>query len=195
MSKKETPDQEFEQRPGDHEGTEQADPGETVEVALEEAESLTTLLEDARSKADEHWNELLRARAEIENQRRRFERELENAHKFALEKFSGELLAVADSLELAVNAANQEGASVEGLRDGSELTLKMLLQVLEKHGVRQVDPAGEKFDPQHHEAMSMQPSAEAEPNSVLFVVQKGYQLNERLIRPARVVVAKAPEGA
>jgi len=195
MSKKETPDQEFEQRPGDHEGTEQADPGETVEVALEEAESLTTLLEDARSKADEHWNELLRARAEIENQRRRFERELENAHKFALEKFSGELLAVADSLELAVNAANQEGASVEGLRDGSELTLKMLLQVLEKHGVRQVDPAGEKFDPQHHEAMSMQPSAEAEPNSVLFVVQKGYAVNERLIRPARVIVAKASEGA
>ena len=113
-----------------------------------------------------------------------------NAHKFALERFAGELLAVCDSLEMALDAGDQ--ASVETLLEGSEATLKVLTGVLQKFGVEIVDPHGEPFNPELHEAMTMQPSDTVEPGSVLTVFQKGYSLNGRLLRPARVVVASEP---
>ncbi len=154
-------------------------------------EASGALLEDARARADEHWNELLRSRADMENLRRRAERDVENAHKFALEKFSQELLPVVDSLELGIAAVNGDGDELQKLLEGMELTLKMLLSTLEKFGIKQLVPVGEKFDPERHQAMSMQESAEHEPNTVMAVMQKGYVLNDRLVRPAMVVVAKA----
>jgi len=154
-------------------------------------EQLLLTLQDAKAKADQHWNQLLLARAELDNTRRRNEREVENAHKYALEKFVRELLPVKDSLELGLAAAAGEGSELEKLREGMELTLKMLTAAMEKFGVTEVDPKGEKFDPERHQAMAMQESPTAEPNSVLTVYQKGYLLNDRLIRPAMVVVAGA----
>lgn len=153
-------------------------------------EQLLLTLQDAQAKAEQYWNQLLSARAELENSRRRSEREVENAHKYALEKFVRELLPVKDSLELGL-AATGEGAEFEKLREGMELTLKMLGAALEKFGVSEVNPKGAKFDPERHQAMAMQETADAEPNTVLTVYQKGYLLNDRLIRPAMVVVSGA----
>lgn len=157
---------------------------------------LHALLEDARNKADEHWNQCLRLQAEIDNLRKRNQRDLENAHKYALEKFAGELLPVRDSLEMGIAAAAQ-GQNVDpaALIEGSELTLKMLGNAMEKFGITAVDPQGQRFDPQFHEAMSIQPRADVEPNTVVTVVQKGYLLNDRLIRPAMVIVSKAAPDA
>lgn len=148
------------------------------------------LLEDARNKADEHWNQLLRARADLDNLRRRHERDLESAHKYALERFALELLPVKDSLELGL--ASDAGAD-KALREGMELTHKLLAAAFARFGITEANPVGEKFNPQLHQAMALQESAEAEPNTVLTVCQKGYLLHERLIRPAMVIVAKAPE--
>jgi molecular chaperone GrpE len=144
----------------------------------------------AAARADENWDRYLRAAAELENVRKRAARDVENAHKFALERFASDLLAVCDSLEMAIETGDE--ASVESLREGSEATLKLLGSILQRFGVEEVDPVGEPFDPQFHEAMTMQPSADAEPGSVLNVFQKGYALNGRLLRPARVVVAAEP---
>jgi molecular chaperone GrpE len=155
-------------------------------------EQLLLTLQDAKTKADQYWNQLLLARAEVDNTRRRSERDVENAHKYALEKFVRELLPVKDSLELGLAAAAGEGSELEKLREGMELTLKMLGAAMEKFGVSEVDPKGEKFNPELHQAMAMQESPNSEPNSVLTVYQKGYVLNERLIRPAMVVVASSP---
>lgn len=153
---------------------------------------LTALLEDARAKADEHWDQLLRTRAELENIKRRHERELENAHKFALDAFVRELLGVRDSLELGHDAAQDDATDVTKLREGTELTLKLLTDVMSKFGVEQVDPQDEPFDPELHQAMTTQPRADVEPNTVVGVVQKGYTLNGRLVRPALVMVSQAP---
>jgi len=140
-----------------------------------------------QAKADENWDRYLRAVAELDNVRKRAARDVENAHKFALERFSKELLAVRDTLEMGL--ASVEGASIESLIEGKEATLKLLTTVLQQFGIEEVDPAGEPFDPELHEAISMQPSETAEPGSVLTVVQKGYTLNGRLLRPAMVIVA------
>ena len=148
-------------------------------------------LEDAKGRAEENWNKLLRIQAEQDNLRKRSQRDIENAHKYALEKFVNELLPVKDSLELGLSAAGGEG-EIEKIRQGTELTLKMFSDVLAKFGVEEVDPVGEKFDPEHHQAMSVQENADLPPNSVLAVMQKGYLLNDRLVRPAMVVVSKAP---
>jgi len=156
-------------------------------------QALQQELEQALAKAQENWDAYLSARAEVENVRKRSERELQNAHKFALEKFVNELLPVKDSLEMGIAAA-AEVVDVNKLREGSELTLKMLTTAMDKFGVTEIDPLGEKFDPARHEAMAMQPSDQAAPNTVLHVVQKGYALNERLIRPAMVIVAQAAAG-
>jgi molecular chaperone GrpE len=156
-------------------------------------EELTLLLEDARAKADDHWDQLLRANAELDNARRRARQDVENAHKYALEKFAQELLPVKDSLEMGLAAASGEGESAAQLKEGTELTLKMLSAAMEKFGIKPVDPTGEPFNPELHQAMSMQESADHAPNTVMAVMQKGYQLNDRLIRPAMVVVAKAAE--
>ena len=139
------------------------------------------------ARVDENWEKYLRTAAELENVRKRAARDVENAHKFALERFVNELLAVRDSLEMGLAAGG--GADVESLRKGKEATLLLLTTVMERFGVAEVDPQGEPFDPALHEAMTMQPSADVEPGSVLTVFQKGYALNGRLLRPARVVVA------
>lgn len=135
----------------------------------------------------------LRAAAETQNIRRRAEQDIEKAHKFALERFVGDLLPVADNLERAIAAASAEGADIQAVVEGVELTLKTLLDTLKKHKVEAVDPQGEPFDPRRHQAMSMVPNADVEPNSVIEVFQKGYELNGRLVRPAMVVVSKAAE--
>jgi molecular chaperone GrpE len=161
---------------------------EELNVSLEE---LLQQLEDAKGKADEYRDQLLRAQAEMENQRKRASRDVENAHKYALEKFAKELLGVRDSLELGIEAARDAEADAAKLLEGKELTLKMLTQVMGKFEIEQINPVGEKFDPELHQAMSMQPSDEYPPNTVIQVVQRGYTLNGRLIRPAMVIVSQA----
>jgi molecular chaperone GrpE len=151
------------------------------------------LLEEARAKADEHRDQLLRVTAELENTRRRHERELEGAHKFALERFVGDLLPVRDSLELGLTAAQESQADAGRLHEGMELTLKMLGDVMQRFGVALVDPMGEPFDPNLHQALSVQPRDDVAPNTVVVVVQKGYTLNGRLVRPAMVMVARPSE--
>lgn len=173
------------------EAAEVADVVETGEAAAEPPEQLTVLLEDARAKADENWDQLLRARAEMENLKRRQANELEKAHKYALDGFVRELLQVRDSLELGHDAALDESANVEKLREGTELTLKLLMDVMGKFGVVQIDPQGEPFDPEYHQAMTTQPRDDVPPNRVVTVVQKGYLLNGRLVRPAMVIVSAA----
>ena len=158
-------------------------------------QELHALLTDARNKADEHWNQCLRLQAEIDNLHKRAERDLANAHKFALEKFAVELLPVRDSLEMGISAGQEEGADVAKLLEGSELTLKMLGSAMDKFNIKEVNPLHEPFNPEYHEAMSMQERADVAPNTVVAVVQKGYLLNDRLIRPAMVMVSRAAPGA
>lgn len=172
--------------------------GDEIEPAADEAgvaaqpdhAELTALLEDARGKADEHWDMVLRLQADMDNLRRRTERELANAHKFALEGFASELLPVRDSLEMGLAAFDTENTDKH--KEGIELTLQVLSTALEKFGITEVNPQGEPFNPDFHQAMSMQERADVAPNTVVTVVQKGYLLNERLIRPAMVIVSKAP---
>jgi molecular chaperone GrpE len=159
-------------------------------VLREEFEALNEELVTARLEAEAMRDQALRVQAEMDNLRKRTERDVENAHKFALEKFAGELLGVRDNLERGMEAAAQEAATVELIREGTELTLKSLTQVLEKFGVVEVNPVGERFDPDRHQAISMQPADGVDSNTVTIVIQKGYTLNDRLIRPAMVVVAK-----
>ncbi len=156
-----------------------------------ESAELTMLLEDARAKADDAHNQLLRVRAEMENMARRQAKELENAHKFALDGFARELLQVRDSLELGQAAAAAPDADIAKLREGTELTLKLLRDVMSKFGIERLDPEGEPFNPDYHQAMSMQPRADVPPNTVVNVIQSGYLLNGRLIRPALVMVSQA----
>ncbi|MCH9693813.1 MAG: nucleotide exchange factor GrpE [Gammaproteobacteria bacterium] len=151
-----------------------------------EPESSGAELEELQAKADENWNRYLRAAAELENVRKRASRDVENAHKFALERFGKELLGVRDSLEMGLAAEN---ADADSLREGSVATLKLLGTAMQQFGIEQIDPEGEPFDPEFHEAISMQPSDNVEPGSVVSVVQKGYSLNGRLLRPAMVIVA------
>jgi len=157
-------------------------------------EELTLLLEDARAKADEHWDQLVRTQAQMDNLRKRQERELENAHKYALERFVNELLPVRDSMEMGLAAANDENATIDHLREGTALTLKLFSDVMEKFNVVQINPEGQPFDPELHQAMSMQPRSDVPPNTVVIVVQKGYTLNGRLVWPAMVMVSQAEPG-
>lgn len=159
----------------------------------QEAEDLHALLTDARSKADEHWDQCLRLQAEIENLRKRAERDLVNAHKFALEKFAGELLPVRDSLEMGLQALS-ENADIDRLKQGGELTLKLLTDAMDKYNIIEINPLNELFNPEYHEAMSMQERDDVAPNTVVTVVQKGYLLNDRLIRPAMVIVSRSSGG-
>ena len=154
------------------------------------SDDLARLLEDARSKADEYQEQMVRLQAEMDNLRKRTAREVEQARKFALEGFARELLNVADSMQLGLQAAGED-AEVAALREGVELTLKQLMDVFARFDVREIEAEGARFDPDQHEALSMVPSPEHEPNTVMMVVQKGYLLNERLLRPARVVVSAA----
>ncbi|SMF96238.1 molecular chaperone GrpE [Methylomagnum ishizawai] len=156
----------------------------------------TGALAEATRKAEENWEKFVRAQAEMDNLRRRAEKDVQDARKFAIEKFARELLTVVDSLELGLQAATGDNPEIGKLREGMELTLKQLLAALEKANVRPIDPEGEKFNPELHQAMAMQPSDTAAPNTVIKVFQKGYLLNERLLRPAMVVIAQAqPQAA
>ena len=145
------------------------------------------LLRQAELRAQEHHDAWLRAKAEMENARRRALEEVEKARKFALDKFAGDLLAVKDSLEAAL--ATSDNASLESIKSGVELTLKQLAGVFEKNAIQEINPLGEKFDPNLHQAISMV-EGDGEPNTVATVLQKGYLLNERVIRPALVMVVK-----
>ena len=171
-----------------------ASDGENVTAADDQPqthEELLLTLQDAQAKADEHWNQLLRAKADMTNMQRRAERELENAHKYGLEKLVRELLPVKDSLEMGLNVAEGEALDPARVREGMEMTLKMLADAVGKFGVTVIDPVGETFNPDFHQAMTTQPGGEGvAANTILTVFQKGYLLNDRLIRPAMVVVAK-----
>lgn len=154
-----------------------------LEVALLKAEA--TVLEQKDS--------VMRAKAEMENARRRAEGEVEKARKFALERFAGELLPVADNLERAIQVADGNNEAVKPMLEGVDLTLKSFISCIEKFGIKVIDPQGQVFNPELHQAMSMQESAEFAPNTVMAVMQKGYELNGRLLRPAMVMVSRAPE--
>ncbi|KFE44477.1 nucleotide exchange factor GrpE [Pseudomonas syringae] len=134
----------------------------------------------------------LRVAADLQNVRRRAEQDVEKAHKFALEKFAGDLLPIVDSLERGLELSDANDESIRPMREGIELTLKMFHDTLKRYQLEAIEPHGQPFNAEHHQAMAMQESADVEPNSVLKVFQKGYQLNGRLLRPAMVVVSKAP---
>jgi molecular chaperone GrpE len=155
------------------------------------AEELQLMLEDARSKADEHWEMVIRARAETENLIKRQARELENAHKYAIDKFVSELLPVRDSMEMGLSASREQTADLAKIIEGTELTLKLLTDVMAKFGIKEINPEGQAFNPEYHQAMAMQPTNDVEPNTVITVIQKGYTLNDRLVRPAMVLVSQA----
>ena len=165
---------------------------DTDENTDENEEALTVELEAAKSKAEENWERYLRAAAEIENVRKRAARDVEHARKFALESFARDLLDVRDSLEMGLEAAESADADAIAIAEGSAATLRLLSTTFERYGVVLIDPEGEPFDPELHEAMSMVPAPDAEPGSVVKVIQKGYTLNGRLLRPARVLVAAEP---
>lgn len=174
-------------KPDEVQTTEAHDEAPAGDAAAEHSEA--DALAELQAKADENWDRYVRAAAEIENVRKRAVRDVENARKFALEGFGRDLLAVVDSLEMGLAVEN---ADAEALREGSEATCKLLKTTLERFGVAEVDPEGEPFDPEFHEAMSMMPSDTVEPGSVVNVIQKGYALNGRLLRPAMVIVAAEP---
>ena len=146
----------------------------------------------AEAKAAENWNSYLRAAAELDNFRKRTDRELENARKYAIERFAQDLVGVGDSLEAGISAATSNPGPA--LLEGAQATLKQLHRAFDKAGIKVIDPQGAPFDPAWHEAMVAQPSRDAAPGMVLSVIQKGYSLNGRLLRPARVVVSKAANG-
>lgn len=184
------------------------DPAETPGAAASEQDATTVLPENAlhpgelealrqelaaaQAKAADHWSAYLRAAAELDNFRKRAARDVENARQYGAERFAAELLPVADSLELGLAARDKADAAT--LADGLEATLRLLDKAFEKSGVASLDPLGQPFNPTEHEAMVTQPSPGVAANTILTVVQKGYVLNGRLLRPARVVVSRAPDG-
>ncbi|HKH20577.1 MAG TPA: nucleotide exchange factor GrpE [Gammaproteobacteria bacterium] len=174
-------------------GAEQ-DTAQTANGEPEQRTDVTALqaeLEAARARADDYWNKLVRTQAEMENLRKRSARELEQAHRYAVERFATELLAVKDSLEMGVDAASNEIES-EKLREGTELTLRMLVRAMEKFNIVEINPQDQPFDPARHQAMTTQENSQLPPNTVVAVLQKGYAIGERLLRPAMVIVSKGP---
>lgn len=164
--------------------------GDTTEPAADS--ELAAALAAAEAKAQENWDKFLRASAEADNARRRAEREVAAAHKYGVEKFARELLGVRDALELGLKSADAPEANADSLKEGMNLTLKQLSGAMDKMAIKQVDPTGEAFNPEHHEAVTMIENGDVAPNTVIDVMQKGYLLADRLLRPAMVVVAKAP---
>ncbi|MEQ1738720.1 MAG: nucleotide exchange factor GrpE [Methyloglobulus sp.] len=170
------------------------------ELSLNEPPSQETLIAElqqelaaAEQKAQENWDKAVRTMAEMENLKKRTQKDLEDAHKYALNSFAKELLPVLDSLELGLQAATGESEEVKKFREGSELTIKQFETVFAKFNVMTLDPIGQPFNAEQHQAVLMQEAEGATPNTVVNVFQKGYTLNGRLLRPAMVVVAKAPE--
>lgn len=146
-------------------------------------------LTETEAKANDAWNQQLRLQAELDNVRRRAQKDVENARKYSLEKFASELLPVLDSLERALLSDVNDNEFAKKIHEGIELTMSLFLKTLEKFSIKQVDPLGESFNPELHQAIATQPNQEVPPNTVVEVLQKGYTLNDRLIRPALVVVA------
>ncbi len=156
-------------------------------------EELKQELEETKQKAHEAWDKAVRTQAEMENLKRRTQKDVEDAHKFALTNFGKALLPVFDSVVLGLQAATGDSEDVKKFREGSELTIKQFEALFAKFNILAVDPIGQPFNAEQHQAMLMQEVEDAEPNTVINVFQKGYTLNGRLLRPAMVVVAKAPE--
>ncbi|RUM78505.1 MAG: nucleotide exchange factor GrpE, partial [Candidatus Thioglobus sp.] len=156
----------------------------------EQSDDLQTQLEEAQQSAKDNWDKVLRAQAEMENLKRRNAKDLENAHKFALDGFVKALLEVKDSLTMGLKTANEEKATIEHIIEGLEMTDKVFLSTMEKFGVEVINPTDEAFNPEFHEAITMVPMPDKESNSVLEVVQIGFTLNGRLVRPAMVVVVQ-----
>jgi molecular chaperone GrpE len=152
-------------------------------------QEMSALLLEARAQAEQHYDNLLRVQADMDNLRRRTEREIDSAKKFALERMINDLIPVLDSMEMGLQASTQAANEQDTIRQGLEMTLKMFQDVMTRFHVEAVDPTGQKFNPQEHEAMTMQPSAEHEPNTVMMTIQKGYKLHGRVVRPARVVIS------
>lgn len=148
-------------------------------------------LEQAKAKVDENWTHFVRTKADLDNLERRARRDVENAHKYAGEKLLEAMLPVIDSLEMGAEAAKKDAIDINKVLEGMELTVKMFENTLSKFEVKRLDPIGTPFNPDFHQAITLQPSAEVAPNTVLSVLQKGYMLNERLLRPALVVVSKS----
>jgi molecular chaperone GrpE len=163
---------------------------EHAESEDEAGETMEQQLAKAQVTIKDYWDQMMRLRAEIENNLKRAERDIENAHKYALKNFVENLLPVIDSMEMGQVAAGADNATLESIREGSALTMSMFVQALEKNGLEQIDPFGEKFDPERHQAISMITAENAESNTVIEVMQKGFLLNDRLVRPAMVIVAK-----
>lgn len=184
--KSEAPSKSDETTSGDQGGSSEGKA--TSSTDSESLESLKQELEETRRKAAENWDLFLRARADADNIRRRAMLDVENAHKYGIEKFAKEILLVVDSLDHGLSATSEEGE--KGLREGLELTYKLLLDTLEKFGIKQINPIGESFDPMFHEALSSQANADVEPNKILVVIQKGFTLQDRMLRPARVIVSR-----
>lgn len=170
---------------------EQLESGEITDAP--ESGDILTQLEAAQADAAKFKDQFIRSEAEMANLRRRVEKDVENAHKFGQEKISKELLSVADNLERAILASDSDSEEVIALKEGVNLTLKGLLDVFAKFSINVIDPHGEPFDPQLHQAMSMVENPDVEPNTVIAVMQKGYTLHDRLIRPAMVMVSKGGE--
>lgn len=176
--------------------TEESITGEVVDetVVADEASDgvdLQAELEATIKRADENWEKVLLAKAEVENIRRRTQKDIEKAHRFSVEKFAKDMLPVVDSLEMGLASATTTEGDVTAIKEGMELTHKQLLSSLEKSGVKQVNPEGEVFSPELHQAISVVPSPDHEPNTVIQVFQKGYTLNDRLLRPAMVIVSQS----
>ncbi|MBS3798578.1 nucleotide exchange factor GrpE [Pseudoalteromonas sp. BDTF-M6] len=168
---------------------EQGSQEQSIEAELA---ALYAELEAAKQTVEEQKDSVIRAAAEVENIRRRAAQDVEKAHKFALEKFANELLPVIDNLERAIEFADKENENLAPVLEGIEMTAKSFVDAVAKFNVEVINPQGEAFNPELHQAMSMQPSADVAPNTVLAVMQKGYTLNGRLLRPAMVMVSKAP---
>jgi molecular chaperone GrpE len=188
----------YKEAPTDPAADKTATPGAETSAAhdletVPEIDQLRAELEQARTEAGENLDRFLRAKAEAENTRRRAEVDVTAAHKYALDRFAAEIISVRDSLDLArmVELPKDTSPAVQKMHEGLDLTLKLLDSVFQKFGVTLLDPKGQKFDPERHQAISMVDSVEVPPNHVVNVVQKGYLLNDRLLRPAMVVVARA----
>ncbi|WP_371515107.1 nucleotide exchange factor GrpE [Salinivibrio sp. ES.052] len=167
---------------------------EETEAMIARITELEAALEASEAKVQEQQDSVLRARADVDNMRRRTEQEVDKARKFALEKFAGELLPVIDNLERAVEMADKDDESIKPMLEGVELTLKTMMDTIDKFGLKAIDPQGQPFNPELHQAMTIQESTEHEPNTVMMVMQKGYELNGRVVRPAMVMVSKAAQG-
>lgn len=152
---------------------------------------IDTLLAQTRQESTQHYDNLLRLQADMDNLRRRTEREIDQAKKFAVERIINDLIPVLDSMEMGLQASAQAANDQDTIRQGLEMTLKMFQDVMGRFHVESLDPTGQKFNPQEHEAMTMQPSADHEPNTVILTIQKGYKLHGRVVRPARVIISAA----